>query len=247
MKTKLNYYALDLQVKDWFSKCKNITKSYDRIIEVERLLNSELGEYTIKQVNIPVEGRSGNTYHFRAISESIFGAGANEDLIFDVLSHNCNNIFQQHPNGKMNFPDAIIDGIKVDFKAVKCDIHKRNNNFAGPQWASSLGTTNWADAIAASIYDNKYDITKNSDAASLICLTFYYINEDGDIVVDGFKIVPTVFYIGKRADRTNWSTKSAREGSLVSGKLTVVNDTTCESYINNMLDVYVNRINKIMK
>jgi len=175
--------------------------------EIENLLDSNiLNDKIQNELNIIINNHL-NLGPEREIEE------LNLDVIFEnvvnkVLSHIYNT--QQHPNGKMNFPDHKIEHPKfgeifIDTKGVLVKkIYDENNNpvidengFQKYEYPSINNACGSMDTLAKNIY-MQYVTNDNKIYKSFILFIFH--DEDGNIL-DSI-IVPTIYCI--RLKKYNW-------------------------------------------
>ena len=103
---------------------------------------------------------------------------------------NINFIQEQNPNGKMKFPDYIIDKFWLDSKAVKCD--KNKNGTYQAHYSNGLGDKDEIISILDKFFTNN---TLDEKSSALIIYTYYFPLEDCVYNIK-LKVVPLLFCIG---------------------------------------------------
>lgn len=118
-------------------------------------------------------------------------------------------------NGKMNFPDIVINDVIFDFKAVKCPIGK-NGKILSPNYHNAIHS----DVNLKKEFAEWFDDGKASDLLRSFAIYTYYIDESEEHQrIIGFNIVPMICCI-KTSDGI-FSIKHKNEDNVLSANVCI--------------------------
>ena len=193
---------------------------YQQIKEIEDYLNDNLTDKKIlAKIFTDIEGiEDFGTY--QSLPQA-FGK-LNEELLYKALKRVVGkDKMVPFPNGEMNFPDICINGVPMDFKAVKCELTDKTIRIK------------YNNAI-----DSVYEVSKKLDAwfyedadcdlaDSLLIFTFYDEYEEvGKVRFLHFKIMPTLYCIQLTRDG-RFAVKSPGEADEFGNHYRMKNSNVC--------------------
>lgn len=240
--SNLKECIVDEQIKNWCTDYANsLSYSYDDIVQLENYLNEELSKCKIK-FNKTIEKIDTGELKYKKDVPVYDGYGVlAETDIYDAIVKgiknkkltNINFIQEQNPNGKMKFPDYIIDKFWLDSKAVKCD--KNKNGTYQAHYSNGLGDKDEIISILDKFFTNN---TLDEKSSALIIYTYYFPLEDCVYNIK-LKVVPLLFCIGVAEKNKGISVKwiSAEDkkikNSAVRARL-CVKKGSYKFYLNNL-------------
>jgi len=236
MKLK-NENILDNQIKE-FVKEMRPNYSYDFIKNLENFFNAAVGGH--QPAPYIKDSINGRIFEIRLECKSSFGS-VNEELLGNFIKTASPDLTKLFPNGNMNFPDMEYNGVNVDFKAVLCSKYKDGCDLISPQYSSTLGCVETIDKIVTECKEHENSgLADAKHASSLICITYYSVDDNDVATIEYVKIVPILFFIKTRKDLSNWGTKRGGVDLNCTGGLTILKGSYRE-YINKLYTVLQNR------
>ena len=193
---------------------------YKQIKEIEEYLNSKLSDRKIlAKILTDIEGMEDfGTY--QSLPQA-FGKLNEEILYKNIKKALGDDKIIPFPNGKMNFPDVSINGVPMDFKAVKCELTEKTikikyNNAIDSVYEVSKKLDGWFNN------GEECDLVK-----SFLIFTFYdEYEETGKVRFLHFKIMPTIYCIQLTKDG-KFSVKSPGEADEFGNHYKMKNSNVC--------------------
>lgn len=193
---------------------------YQQIKEIEDYLNDKLtNKKVLAKILTDIEDLEDfGTY--QSLPQA-FGK-LNEELLYKQLKKVLDEKqMVPFPNGEMNFPDICINGVPMDFKAVKCELTEKSikikyNNAIDSVYEVSKKLNDW--------FYNDIDCDL---AKSFLIFTFYDEYEEiGKVRFLHFKIMPTLYCIQLTKDG-KFSVKSPGEADEFGNHYKMKNSNVC--------------------
>lgn len=218
---------LDIILKDFCRYMSGIEDSqeaeipmYSQIKEIEDYLNNKLTDKKVlAKIFTDIEGfEDFGTY--QSLPQA-FGK-LNEEILYNNLKRVIDDDkMVPFPNGEMNFPDVSINGVPMDFKAVKCELTEKTikikyNNAIDSVYEVSKKLDAWFNN------DEDCDLVK-----SFLIFTFYDEYEEvGKVRFLHFKIMPTIYCIQLTKDG-KFAVKSPGEADEFGNHNRMKNSNVC--------------------